>query len=111
VSELLGKQENKKSGRLPSATETIRGISASIACKIASAASRGGTNTDVAKGLSSLAAFFRSRVDMKRSQIIRHCLTDDGILFGTSRTVEKTGSPRWVSPPLFGDTPPTTFVP
>jgi hypothetical protein len=47
----------EKAVRSPSATETINGISASMACKIASAASKGGTKTDVAKGLSSLAAF------------------------------------------------------
>ena len=28
-----------------------------------------------------------------------------------SRTVLHTGKPRWVVPPLFGDTPPTNCVP
>ena len=69
---------------MPSVMQTISGIPASSASRIASAANGGGTKIIVA-----LAPVFST----------------------ASATVLNTGQPSCVVPPLPGVTPPTTFVP
>ncbi len=69
---------------MPSVMQTINGILASSASRIASAANGGGTKITVA-----LAPVFST----------------------ASATVLKTGQPSCVVPPLPGVTPPTTWVP
>eukprot|EP00966_Prymnesium_polylepis_P019297 445060-Prymnesium_polylepis.1 len=64
--------------------QTISGISASMASRIAAAAAGGGTYSTVASAF---------------------------VSFLASATSLKTGRPRWVWPAFFGLTPPTIFVP
>src|SRR5580704_2493687 len=69
---------------IPSVMQTISGISVSIASEIASAAAAGGTYTTLAP-----------------APVAARALA----------TVSYTGRPRWVAPPLPGETPPTILVP
>src|SRR5487761_1725331 len=69
---------------MPSVMQTISGMPASSASRIASAANGGGTKMTVA-----FAPVFST----------------------ACRTVSNTGQPSWVVPPLPGVTPPTTLVP
>src|SRR5579863_6854859 len=69
---------------MPSVMQTMRGMPASSASRIASAANGGGTKIMVALAPVSLTE---------------------------SATVLNTGQPSWMVPPLPGVTPPTTLVP
>src|SRR5580693_2326553 len=69
---------------MPSVMQTISGMPASSASRMASAANGGGTKIMVAFA---------------------------PVSFTASATVLKTGQPSWVVPPLPGVTPPTTLVP
>ena len=69
---------------MPSVMQMIRGISASMASMMESAANGGGTYTTEAVA---------------------------PVAWTASSTVSNTGTPTWVMPPLPGVTPPTILVP